>query len=93
MAIHKDYNLDKNYNHIQKAIEEVKINTPDSITLALATLKLTYKEIPKSLQQLNEVHQQYGAQRTKKVAEKLLKLKNQSLIDLKKLLSYPHNKN
>lgn len=93
MTINKNYNSDKNYAHIQRAIKEVKINTPDSVTLALETLKLTSIEPPKSLQQLNDVHQQHGTGRTKEVAEKLLKLKNQSLNDLNKLFSQSHEKN
>lgn len=93
MTINKNYNSDRNYAHIQKAIEEVKINTPDSVTLALTILKLTPTEPPRSLQQLNEAHQQHSAGRTKEVAEKLLKLKNQSLNDLNKLLSQSHKKN
>lgn len=75
-----------NENNIQRSIKEVTINTPDSVTLALSILRLTSVEIPPSLLSLNRAHEQFPSQRTKEIAEKLLKLKIESLEDLTNLL-------
>lgn len=70
---------------IDRAIAEVNLNTPDSIGLAITTLKSKDVEIPQSLQDLLKLHEKFQRGRNGDFVQQSHDLQIQVLSDLNKL--------
>jgi hypothetical protein len=83
---HIDNLLDKSdkNNALISAIQEIKLNTPDSIGIAIELLK--DMEIPSSLTSLSQLHQTVHSSRNEKFAADARRLQNEAIHELEKLL-------
>lgn len=71
---------------ILTAIQEVELNTPDSITLAIATLKTHSVKIPIILEKLEHLHAEHFFRRDERFHDECNDLRNQVLEHLRALI-------
>lgn len=82
------FNIEKSRREIliKRAITEVNLNTPDSVELAVATLKSGNVDIPQTLIDLKKLHSQF-MKRSSSFADQSHDLQAKALEDLGKLLN------
>lgn len=71
---------------VNRAIEEVNLNTPDSIGLAIETLKSKQIAVPQPLKELHTLHEKFPRGRDGNFAQNSNELQIQALDSLNNLL-------